>query len=154
MLADIHLGRAIAEAKAENLTVELQDAYDLYSTSLFEQKKFEEAYKVRMDYETYFEESLADMSSEEMGAMSAKFQVEEYRKDMLAAELENSLQAEIVKNKNRLNIILMIVSICAVILFLVSLFAFRKRKKSDSVASRQKQRIFKGQETFRKIGPR
>jgi signal transduction histidine kinase/CheY-like chemotaxis protein len=129
MLADIHLGRAIAEAKAENLTVELQDAYDLYSTSLFEQKKFEEAYKVRMDYETYYEESLTDMSSEEMGAMSAKFQVEEYRKDMLAAELENSLQAEIVKNKNRLNIILMIVSICAVILFLVSLFAFRKRKK-------------------------
>ena len=127
--ADIYLGKAIEAAKAEGLTVELQDAYRLYSTSLFKQKQFEEAYKVRLDYEAYFEESMANISSAEAGAISAKFQVEEYRKDVQAAELENSLQAEIVKNKNRLNIILMVVSFCAIILFSGLLYAFRKRKK-------------------------
>jgi len=128
-LTDIHLDRAIREAKAKDLTVELQDAYYLYSTSLFEQNKFEEAYKVRLDYETYFEESLANMGSAEMNTISAKFQVDEYRKDAVAAALENSLQAEIVNNKNRLNIILMIIAFCTLILFLAILYAFRKRKK-------------------------
>ena len=126
---DIYLGRAIKEAKAKDLTVELQDAYYLYSTSLFEQNRFEEAYKVRLDYETYFEESLANMGSAEMNAISAKFQVDEYRKDAVAAALENSLQAEIVNNKNRLNIILTIIAFSTLILFLAILFAFRKRKK-------------------------
>lgn len=128
-LADIYLARAIEEGKAKNLNVELQDAYYLYSTSLFEQKQFEEAYNVRLDYEAYYEKGIANMSSEEMNSISAKFQVDEYRKNMLAAELENSLQAEIVKNKNTLNIILTIVSFCALILFLGILYAFRKRKK-------------------------
>jgi len=126
---DIYLGRAIKEAKAKDLKVELQDAYYLYSTSLFEQNRFEEAYKVRLDYETYFEESLANMGSAEMNAISAKFQVDEYRKDAVAAALENSLQAEIVNNKNRLNIILTIIAFSTLILFLAILFAFRKRKK-------------------------
>lgn len=126
---DIYLGRAIEEAKAKDLTVELQDAYYLYSNSLFEQNRFEEAYKVRLDYETYFEESIANMGSAGMNAISAKFQVDEYRKDAVAAALENSLQAEIVKNKSTLNIILMIIAFSTLILFLAILYAFRKRKK-------------------------
>jgi len=128
-LADIHLNKAIKAATKENFIVELQDAYSLYSESLYAQKRFKKAYDIRLEYEAYLEEGLAKMTSSEVDAISAKFQVDEYRKDIQAAELENSLQAEIVKNKNTLNIILTVISIGAFVLFLFFLYAFKKRKK-------------------------
>ncbi len=128
-MADIYLTRAIKIAKEKNLSIELQDAYELYSKSLFEQGLHAEAYNARLSYESYFEDNLANSNSEEAEAMSAEFQISEYRKDVSEAELENRLQAEIVKSQNRLNIILTAVSACAVLLFLVILYAFRRRKK-------------------------
>jgi signal transduction histidine kinase/ActR/RegA family two-component response regulator len=128
-MADIYLTRAIEWAKEKNLTIELQDAYELYSKSLFEQGLHAEAYNARLSYESYYEENLAESNSEEVEAMSAEFQISQYRNDVIEAELENMLQAEIVKSQNRLNIILTAVSVCAVLLFLAILYAFRRRKR-------------------------
>ena len=128
-MADIYLKRAIESAKKENFTLELQDAYQLYSKSLFEQGLHAEAYDARLNYESNAEKNLANSNSAEVDAMSAKFQISEYRNDVIEAELENKLQAAIVKSQNRLNIILTVVAGCAVLLFLGILYAFRKRKR-------------------------
>ncbi len=128
-MADIYLTRAIEAAERENLGVELRSIYESYSESLFLQGRYAEAYEARKKYEIYFEEDLQNMISAKVEVVSTKFQVAEYRKDIQAAELKNELQAKIVTSKNRLNIILIVFSICALILFLAFLFAFRKRKK-------------------------
>ncbi|MEL6811429.1 MAG: response regulator [Bacteroidota bacterium] len=128
-MADIYLTRAIAEAKEENLTVELEEAYKAYSKSLFGQKRFEEAYEAREQYEIYYKENIKNLTSAEVEAVSAKFQVTEYRKDVMAAELKNKMQAEMVASKSKLNRILIIVSTCAFLLLIGLLYAFRKRKK-------------------------
>jgi len=128
-MADIYLTRAIEEAKKENLGIQLQEAYQLYSESLYRQGRFAEAYEVRLNYENYFERNLEKTNAMNVDPMLANFQVEEYRKDVLAAELENKLQAEKVTNQKRLNIILTAVAICAVLLFLGILYAFRRRKR-------------------------
>ncbi|MEM7185041.1 MAG: response regulator [Bacteroidota bacterium] len=128
-MADIYLTRAIKEAKKIGLTVELQDAYGLYSESLYKQEKYAEAYQVRLNYEEYFEQNVESTTTAEVETLLAKFQIAEYRKDVLAAELDNKLQSEKVANQKRLNIILTGIAICAVLLFLGILYAFRRRKK-------------------------
>lgn len=128
-MADIYLTRAIASAKMEGLNVELQSAFELYSESLFGQGLFEKAYQARIEYEDYFEENLQNVTSAKVEAMSAKFQVSEYRKDVMAAEKENALQAEIVSSQKAVNTILIVVSIGAILFILALLMAFRKRKR-------------------------
>ena len=128
-MADIYLTRAIKEAKKEGLTIELQDAYQLYSESLYEQERYAEAYQVRLNYEGYFEQNVESSTSADVDNLLAKFQISEYRKDMLEAELDNKLQSEKMANQNRLNIILTAVAISAVLMFLGILYAFRRRKR-------------------------
>lgn len=128
-MADIYLTRAIKEAKKAGLTIELQDAYELYSESLYSQERYAEAYQVRLNYESYFEQNVESTTTAEVDDLLAKFQITEYRKDVLAAELKNKLQSEKVANQKMLNIILTAIAISAVLLFLGILYAFRKRKK-------------------------
>ena len=128
-MADIYLTRAIKEAKKEGLTVELQDAYELYSQSLYKQERYAEAYQVRLNYEGYLAQNVESSASADVDDLLAKFQISEYKKDILEAELDNKLQSEKVAHQKRLNIILTVVAICAVLLFLGILYAFRKRKR-------------------------
>ena len=120
--ADLMFLKAIKQAKKDSLTVELENAYYLYSESLYEQKKFEEAYENFKIYDDYSDVNSGVYSSEERYSLTQKFQLEEYRKDIAAAKLNNQLQAEIVKNKTRVNIILIIVSICFLLL-LIALYS-------------------------------
>ena len=90
--------------------MELENAYYFYSESLFEQKRFEEAYEAFTIYDEYSDENSVIYTSSERYSLTQKYQLEEYRKDIKAAKLNSRLQAEIVKNKSRVNIILIIVS--------------------------------------------
>ncbi|NND64270.1 MAG: response regulator [Flavobacteriaceae bacterium] len=128
-MADIYLTRAIKAAKKENLPVELEVAYEDFSESLFLQQRYQEAYQARQEYEKYAQINLDNSSSEEMEAVSAKFQVAEYRNEVMEAELKNELQAKIVESKSRLNIILIIICFCAILLIGIIMFVLSKRKQ-------------------------
>ncbi|PQB06075.1 hypothetical protein BST85_12610 [Aureitalea marina] len=126
---DSYLIKAIEEAKKQDLNIELESAYDIYSESLFAQERFEEAFDMRKEYERYLQQGLEELSEAEVETISAKFQVDEYRKDVKAAELENQFQAEIVASQGRLNTVLMILSVAGMTLMIVLFLAFRKRKE-------------------------
>ena len=128
-LADKYLQKAIDEAKKDNLTVELEKAYEYYSNSLFKQNRYDEASTARTIFELYKHLNNESTKTSETEALSAQFQVSEYRKDVKAAELENQLQAEIVENKSKLNTFLMIVTACFLVLFIALFMAYRKRKE-------------------------
>ena len=127
--ADARLERSIAEAIAEGFPIELADAYSEYSRSLFEQERYKEAFDVRKKYEETLISNMEFQQNKESESVSAQFQVEEYKKDVEAAELTNQLQAEIVENKSKLNNILTIISVFGLLLFLWVLFAYRRRKE-------------------------
>ncbi len=121
--------KVIEDAKKENLTVELENAYYLYGESLFEQNRFKEAYEVFKIYDKYSDENSGVYTSAERYSLTQKFQLEEYRKDIEAAELNTQLQAEIVENKSLINTILIIVSACFLLLLIALYSASIKRIK-------------------------
>ncbi|PVW14137.1 tetratricopeptide repeat-containing hybrid sensor histidine kinase/response regulator [Marixanthomonas spongiae] len=128
-LADSYFNKAIEEAKKKNLSLELESAYLGLSKSLFAQEKYKEAYKMRAEFDKYLEQNMRNVNNAQTETVSAKFQVSEYRKDIEAAELKNQLQAEIVKNKSNLNTILYVISGILLLLFIIFLLAFRRRKQ-------------------------
>ncbi|MDC8002633.1 response regulator [Aureisphaera galaxeae] len=128
-MADIYLNRAMKWAEEGNYTAELENIYYDFSESLAGQGKFEESLELRKKYEDHFEKNLLKMTSAEVEAMSAKFQVNEYRRGIMEAELQNKLQAEKVRSKSLLNKILIATSIGVISLLVVLWMAFRRRKQ-------------------------
>lgn len=128
-LSENYARKAIEAAEKDSLFIELENAYSTLSESLFMQGKYEEAFEARDAYEVYSTKNIKSSIFPSSDAISAKFQVEEYRKEIQAAETENYLQGQIVRNKSKLNTVLIIVSICISFLLLVLFFAFRKRKE-------------------------
>ncbi|QNJ97320.1 response regulator [Constantimarinum furrinae] len=127
-MANQYLEKVIEDSKKFDSDIELENAWLYYSESLFKQGRTDEAYEARLKYEDYEDKARQSIMSAKNNALSAEFQVDEYRRDVLAAELENKLQTEIVKNKNRLNIILIIVAAVFLIMFFALFFAYRNRK--------------------------
>lgn len=126
--ADRVLLKSIENAKRDSLLVEAENAYYLYSESLFEQKKFEEAYENFKIYDEYSDINSGIFTSTETLNLTQKFQYEEFRKDIEAAKLNNELQAQIVKNKTTVNFILIIVS-AIFLIFLVALYSASIKRK-------------------------
>ncbi|PHS67430.1 MAG: hybrid sensor histidine kinase/response regulator [Flavobacterium sp.] len=127
--ADLTFLIVIENAKNNKLDIELENAYYLYSESLFEQGKYKEAYETFKIYDEYSDINSGIYTSDERYTLSQKFQLDEYRKDIEAANLNNKLQAEIVKSKSRVNIILIIVSAVFLILLIALYSASIKRIK-------------------------
>ncbi len=127
--ADVVLLKVIEAAKNYKLDVELESAYFQYSESLFGQGKFKKAYETFKIYDEYSDISSGFYTSDERYTLTQKFQLDEYRKDIEAANLNNKLQAEIVKSKSRVNIILIIVSAIFLTLLIALYSASIKRIK-------------------------
>lgn len=127
-LAEKYFLNAISVAKKENLPGALEEAYVYYSESLYSQRKFKEAFETLRKFEEYKAGNKGSLKSSEVDALAVKFQLAEYRKDVKAAELENQLQAEILKNRNRINNILLFISASFLLMFLALVVAYRKRK--------------------------
>ncbi len=121
--------RVIEDAKKDKLNVELENVYYLYSESLFEQKRYVEAYEALKIYDEYSDKNSEIFTSSERISLTQKYQLEEYRKDIKAAEINSQLQAEIVKSKSIVNNILILVSACFLLLLIALYSASLKRKK-------------------------
>ena len=127
--ADERLLKAIEESKKEELNIELESAYYSYSESLYGQKRYHEAYDAFKKYDELSDENTSIYTSGERFAITNKLQLDEYRKDAKAAKLQNELQQEIVKNKSRLNTLLIILSACFLILMITLFVAYNRRKQ-------------------------
>ncbi|MBV1924090.1 MAG: response regulator [Flavobacteriaceae bacterium] len=121
--------KAIEEAKKENLKIELENNYYFYSLSLYEQEKFKEAYDAFEIYDEYSEENSGIYTSSERYAITEKIQLDQYRKDAKAAQLNSQLQAQVSKDKGRLNTLLIIIAATFLLLLVTVYLAFIKRKK-------------------------
>jgi len=127
--ADSVLLKTINDAKAKGFIDEIGYSYGAYHQSLFQQKKYKEAYHALEKYLEYYDLVLERENSSEKNDLSQKYQLDEYRKDIEAEKLNNQLQAEIVENKTIINIILIIVSAVFLILLIALYSASIKRIK-------------------------
>jgi signal transduction histidine kinase/ActR/RegA family two-component response regulator len=128
-MADSYFVKAITAAEAENMTVELEKAYGYYYKSLQKQKKFKEAFNALLKYENFKAQNRDHIAYAERAALSAQFQIAEYRKDAKAAELQNKLQAEIANSRGQLNIFLIIVLSCFLLMIVALFWAYKKRRE-------------------------
>lgn len=127
--ADMYLNKSIKAAREQNLSIELQSAYEILATSLYDQALYKEAFETTQKLNEYRNSLDADLLSEEAKALSAKFQLKEYRKEAKEAELKNQLQAVTVLNKSRINKFLWIVSASFLILLFVLVVILKRRKQ-------------------------
>jgi signal transduction histidine kinase/ActR/RegA family two-component response regulator len=128
-LAQKYLRKAAEVAEREKFSVELENAYFYLSECLYNLEEYQEAFLIKDKYEEYSIKNMENALYAENNESSARFAIEEYRKEVQAAELQNSLQAQIVENKSMLNNVLLIVSFCILFLLMVLYLAYRKRKE-------------------------
>ncbi|WP_461302284.1 response regulator [Aureisphaera sp.] len=150
-MADIYLSRAMEWAEKENFTVELENIYYDFSESLAKQGRYDEAFEMRKKYEEQFENNILKMTSEEVEAMSAKFQVNEYRRGIMEAELQNKLQAEKVRSNALFNKILIATSVGVISLLIILWFAFRRRKQLVLLLQEKNQAYLQAKEQSEKF---
>jgi signal transduction histidine kinase/CheY-like chemotaxis protein len=150
-IADRYFVKVIRESKKRNLSLELEKAYGNYSKSLFNQGKYKKAFEAKERYEEYFTQNLVKRTSAESEALSAEFQVEEYRKDVREAEIKNQLQAEIVENKSKLNTFLLVVAAFILVLFIGLIFAYQNRKELVNELKVRNKEALKAKEESEKL---
>lgn len=126
--SDAYALKVIADATQADLPIELENAYHFYSKSLFAQNRFKEAYQAREKYEEYHDKNAENIQSTEAEMLTAKFQVEEYKKDVKAAELEKQFQMTLLANKSRWNNYLIVLAVVCVLTIVLLFFAYRNRK--------------------------
>jgi signal transduction histidine kinase/ActR/RegA family two-component response regulator len=128
-LADIHLLNAIRIAEKQKFKIVLEDAYLQYSKSLFVQKEYQKAFKTREKYEEHLESNRLQLLTTNITEASENHQISEYKKNVKEAEIQYQLQAEIVRNKSKLNTVLLVLSASFVILLIALFFAYEHRKE-------------------------
>jgi len=151
IMADRYLIKAIEAAKKEPLYRELESAYFILGESYFKQERYKEAYTTREKYEDYYDINQEEIRSEDSNTMSAKFQLEQYRKEVEAAEIQNQLQLELVKNKTHLNLFLLIVMFIFIALLIVLYTSYRRRKQMVQILKVKNKEALIAKETSEKL---
>ena len=128
-MADSYLHKALKAAKKDSLYPELEEVYYHIAENYYQTGKFEKAYQAKNLYEEYNLKNAENSRSLENDALSAKYQVAEYKKDAEAAEIQNTLQAEIMTSKEKLTTFLLIFSVAILSLFIFLYVLYRKRKE-------------------------
>lgn len=150
-VADKYFEKVIKDGEKNNYSLELEDAYYNYSESLYKQGKYKLAYEAKKKYDEYYEENLEKKTSAEGEALSAEFQMEEYRKDVQEAEIKTQLQAQIVENKSKLNTILSVVATCILVLLIGLIFAYLNRKELVNELKVKNKEALKAKEESEKL---
>jgi signal transduction histidine kinase/CheY-like chemotaxis protein len=127
--AEYYLSEILLDTVLHESRFELADAYWYYSRIYFNQKKYKEAYLYSEKYQNLYEDNHNKLQSEESQRVAASFQLAEYKKDIEKTELQNELQSEILKSKNSLNKLLLVILAISILLLLFLYIVYRKRKE-------------------------
>jgi len=128
-LSEKYLRKAIFAAEQHNLNIELENAYLVLADCLYAQGRTEEAYSTREKYEEYATQNLRNELTANMDISSAQFQLDEYRKDVEAAEYQNSLQQQVMESQRKMNVFLFVLAFTGLLVAVLIYLAYRKRKQ-------------------------
>jgi signal transduction histidine kinase/ActR/RegA family two-component response regulator len=126
--AEMEARKAIDLLKYTEYANEKSEAYEQLSLSLAAQNDYLAAYKERLLYEKYNDESVDMQQTAQSEAALANFQVEQYQIKILDEKEKTILQAEIAENKNSLSNVLILVCLIILLLLVTLLVAYNKRK--------------------------
>lgn len=135
--ADTYIYNILKDTTNGLTSLELESVYEKWSYSLFKQKKYKKAYAARIKYETYNFESKEKTQNASSQQISAKFQIDEYKKNIEKRKLQNQLQVETMRSKERFNNFLVTV-ILASILFIIILYLYYYNRRSYIKLLKQK----------------
>ena len=125
---DYHLSKIFRDTLLQSSSFELSDSYLTHSLSLYGQQRYKEAYEASTKYQTLYEQTIEEYQNEESQKIAANFQVAQYKKDIEKNELENRLQAEIVKSQINWNKFLIVVTSSSILLLILLYRMYRSKK--------------------------
>ncbi len=116
-----HFRQAIEMAEKDSLLVEASFAYEEYAKMLVKNRFFEEAYSALKQHQEYEELLFQKEKNHQREAVYGRFQTEEYKKDLAAAQREQQYKDEVIAKTRQITFV-MIISLVGLLLFLVFLF--------------------------------
>lgn len=123
-----HFRQAIELAEEDTLLLEASFAYDEFSKMLVETGQFEEAYSALEKHQEYREKLFQKEKNHQREAVYGRFETEEYKKDLAAAQREQQYKDEVIA-KTRQITVGMIFSLIGLFLFLIFLFRNNRIRK-------------------------
>lgn len=123
-----HFRQAIEMAEKDSLLVEASFAYEEYAKMLTKFGLFEEAYSALRKHQEYREAIFQKEKNLQREAVYGRFQTEEYKKDLAAAQREQKYKDEVLAKTRQITWV-MIFSLAGLFLFLIFLFRNNRIRK-------------------------
>ncbi len=124
-----HFQQAIDLSERDTLLlVEATFAYKEFSKMLLETENFEEAYLALETHQDYREELFQKEKNHQREAVYGRFETEEYKKDLAAAQREQKYKDEVIAKTRQVTFV-MILSLIGLLLFLIFLFRNNRIRK-------------------------
>ena len=120
--------RGIAMAEKDSLIVEASFAYEEFADMLFRSKNYNAAYVALDKHQEYREKIFSRDKNLQREAVYERFQTEEYKKDLEAAQREQLYKDEVLKKTQQLSAI-MVISLIVMFFFLIMLFRNNRIRK-------------------------
>jgi len=123
-----HFQLALEVAEKDSLLVEASFAYKEYAKMLKKSGQFEEAYAALEKYQEYREETFQNEKNHQREAVYGRFETEEYKKDLAAAQREQKYKDEVIAKTRQITAV-MIFSLIVMFLCLILLFRNNRIRK-------------------------
>jgi signal transduction histidine kinase len=123
-----HFRQSIEMAEKDSLLVEASFAYEEYAKMLTKYGLFEEAYSALRQHQKYREAIFQKEKNLQREAVYGRFQTEEYKKDLAAAQRERKYKDEVLAKTRQITWV-MIFSLGGLFLFLIFLFRNNRIRK-------------------------
>ncbi len=115
--------------KKERFSLNLAKLYKEYSISLEGMKQYKSALKYNRLYDSINSLNIEKQKSKETAEVTAQFKVKEYKEKTTKAEFDSQLKSEKIKNKNTINIGLIVGTIISLFFLGYFYITSKKRKK-------------------------
>lgn len=123
-----HFRQAVVMAEMDSLLMEASFAHEEYAKMLVKNKFFEEAYSELKAHQKFKELLFQKEKNLQREAVYGRFQTEEYKKDLAAAQREQKYKDEVIAKTRQITWV-MIFSLIGLFLFLVFLFRNNRIRK-------------------------
>jgi len=133
--ASYYFNKSIKLATEDSLVLPAAESYKAYSKMLEEKGDFEEAYNAQLKYNEYNSKVFESEKLKQMEIVNARFNINEYRKNLEIAEREKKYQDDIIE-KSKEKVIVMVIS--SVILVFILVFLYKANRDRRSLISELK----------------
>jgi len=124
-----YLKKTVAIAEAENFMDGILNGYKYYIEALAAQKQYEELYTIQKKFDKYRDEKIEIEKEAAIKALTAKMNLDQYKQELKAKELENKLNEQKVYRSRIFSYIFIAASIVLSAFVVFLLVSFKKRKK-------------------------